>query len=326
MNKVDVSFLVITYNQEAFIAQTLQSILEQECCFDFEIIIADDFSSDATRSICLSFKEKYPDLIRLVFRESNGGVVKNWLSALRLARGKYISPIGGDDYYIDKCKTKKQYNILEGSKKCSAVFSNYKNLDQESGKVTNNYIEGELSGDCRDIFIDGLPTLIQTSLINASCFDDKYYDFMNDDMIKVDDFPNGMWVAFKGDIKFLNEYTVMYRVHDRSITQTFDKYKAWDFIKSHEYIRQKFIHLMSYEPKNMILIRGKICKYKIDYCFKYNMHNNEAYESIEYLRRMKLLSFNDRIRMFGVKHRSVIVFMKIVIYIRLKVFKIPVFE
>ena len=46
-----VSVCVITYNQEKYIAQCLQSIVDQETDFDFEIIVGDDCSTDGTREI-----------------------------------------------------------------------------------------------------------------------------------------------------------------------------------------------------------------------------------------------------------------------------------
>ena len=49
-----------TYNHERFIAQALESVLAQETDFPYRIIICDDFSTDNTRSIIMSYVEKYP--------------------------------------------------------------------------------------------------------------------------------------------------------------------------------------------------------------------------------------------------------------------------
>ena len=53
-----VSVCVVTYNQEKYVAQGLQSIVDQETDFDFEIIVGDDCSTDGTREILENFKEK----------------------------------------------------------------------------------------------------------------------------------------------------------------------------------------------------------------------------------------------------------------------------
>ena len=58
MRKTKVSVCVVTYNQEKFIEQCLQSIVDQEANFDFEVLVADDCSTDRTREIIKIFAEK----------------------------------------------------------------------------------------------------------------------------------------------------------------------------------------------------------------------------------------------------------------------------
>lgn len=58
-----VSVVVTTYNQERTIAQTLDSILAQQCDFAFELVLGEDCSTDSTRSIC----ERYAANIRTLF-------------------------------------------------------------------------------------------------------------------------------------------------------------------------------------------------------------------------------------------------------------------
>ena len=77
-SKPKVSVAVITYNQENYIGECLQSILEQVVDFDFEIIVGDDCSTDETPSIIESFTEKYPHLIRLLCQGENTGGTKNF--------------------------------------------------------------------------------------------------------------------------------------------------------------------------------------------------------------------------------------------------------
>ena len=55
-----VSVCVVTYNQEKYIRQCLQSIVDQETDFDFEVIVADDCSTDRTSCIVQEFADKYP--------------------------------------------------------------------------------------------------------------------------------------------------------------------------------------------------------------------------------------------------------------------------
>jgi glycosyltransferase involved in cell wall biosynthesis len=65
----------VTYNQHKYIADCLQSIVDQETDFEFEIIVGDDFSTDGTQEVVRSFGEKYPSLFRLFLQ----GTSKNEL-------------------------------------------------------------------------------------------------------------------------------------------------------------------------------------------------------------------------------------------------------
>ena len=69
--------LVITYNHEAYIEQTIEGILAQQCDFPIELIIGEDKSQDRTLEICLEYQKKYPQLIRIVTWHENVGVNAN---------------------------------------------------------------------------------------------------------------------------------------------------------------------------------------------------------------------------------------------------------
>lgn len=93
-----VSVCVITYNQEKYIRQCLQSIVAQETDFDFEVIVGDDCSTDSTASIVQEFAERYPKLIKTIPQKTNsGGGCGNYLTVHRAAKGDYVAHIDGDD-------------------------------------------------------------------------------------------------------------------------------------------------------------------------------------------------------------------------------------
>lgn len=53
--EIKVSICIVTYNQERFVEQALQSILNQNTNFQYEVIIGDDCSTDLTRKIIQDF-------------------------------------------------------------------------------------------------------------------------------------------------------------------------------------------------------------------------------------------------------------------------------
>lgn len=98
--KPKVSVCVMTYNQEKYIGQCLQSIVDQVTDFDFEVIVADDCSTDGTAIIVQNFVREYPSVVRAVLHEKNVGVGKNYRAAHDLARGEYVAHCDGDDLWL----------------------------------------------------------------------------------------------------------------------------------------------------------------------------------------------------------------------------------
>lgn len=118
-----VTVAIITYNQEDSISQCVESVLNQKCDFNFEIIIKEDRSTDATREIILDFYHKNPGVFRLWLCQENlwktidiGEHVRN------ACRGKYIAFLEGDDYWTDPLKLQKQVDFLEAHPECSGCF------------------------------------------------------------------------------------------------------------------------------------------------------------------------------------------------------------
>lgn len=113
MQKPLVSVVVVTYNQEKYIGQALDSILMQKVDFPIEILIGDDCSDDRTATIVRDYEKKYPSIITAFYREKNLGSTRNAYEMYLTTKGKYIANLEGDDYWIDEKKLQKQVDFLE---------------------------------------------------------------------------------------------------------------------------------------------------------------------------------------------------------------------
>lgn len=122
MNRPLLSVCLITYNHANYIKKAIESILMQKTSFDFEIIIADDCSSDGTTEIVKKYAEKYPKTIHTIIQEKNIGPAKNYLILLRAATAKYIAYLEGDDYWTDDTKLEQQISFLEANIDYSLCF------------------------------------------------------------------------------------------------------------------------------------------------------------------------------------------------------------
>lgn len=123
MNKTFLTVCIITFNQEKFIKQTLDNVLSQITDFDWNILIADDFSSDNTRKIIKEYREIYPNKIEILLQEKNVGPSQNFIDLINKPTSKYIAYLEGDDYWIDKYKLQEQTNFLEKNLNYSFVHS-----------------------------------------------------------------------------------------------------------------------------------------------------------------------------------------------------------
>jgi glycosyltransferase involved in cell wall biosynthesis len=116
-----VTVCVITFNQSSYIEKCLQSLVMQKTDFPFEIIVADDCSTDGTREIIEKFAEQYPDLIRTIFQPINTGGSRNNLEVHAAARGDYVAHLDGDDYALPG-KLQAQVEVLENDQNCTVVW------------------------------------------------------------------------------------------------------------------------------------------------------------------------------------------------------------
>jgi glycosyltransferase involved in cell wall biosynthesis len=95
-----VSVCVVTYNQNKFISECLQSIVDQKTSFSFEVLVGDDCSTDGAQDMIREFSKKYPHLIKLVLHSKNIGSTLNYLSVHNLATGDYVCECDGDDFWL----------------------------------------------------------------------------------------------------------------------------------------------------------------------------------------------------------------------------------
>lgn len=86
-----VSIIIPVYNQWEYTFSCLQSIYENTDGIEYEIIIADDVSSDDTINI-----DKYVENVKTVRNKTNKGFLLNCKNATKYAKGKYIHFLNND--------------------------------------------------------------------------------------------------------------------------------------------------------------------------------------------------------------------------------------
>ncbi len=114
VDKVYISCICITFNQEKYLERALNSILNQVTKFRFELFIHDDCSTDSTKEIILKYKNKYPNIIKDKIQKENmySQGYKITPLAVKYTVGDFICFCEGDDYWNDESKLQKQIESL----------------------------------------------------------------------------------------------------------------------------------------------------------------------------------------------------------------------
>ena len=103
MEQYECSVVIVQYNPMwEKLKRTLNSVISQKKC-DFEVIVADDGSKDTCFDKVISyFQENDFQRFQLIDSKKNCGTVKNVISGIKVATGKYVIVIApGDMLYSD---------------------------------------------------------------------------------------------------------------------------------------------------------------------------------------------------------------------------------
>jgi glycosyltransferase involved in cell wall biosynthesis len=123
--------IVLTYNHEPYIRQALDSVLAQQTDFDFEALVCEDYSTDATRQIVQEYAEAHPGKIHLLLSEKNNGAWVGFKRALEATQGEYLAFLDGDDYWTSPHKLQKQVDFMTSHPELTLSWHNFRMVDSE---------------------------------------------------------------------------------------------------------------------------------------------------------------------------------------------------
>lgn len=142
-----VSVIMITYNQETTIDEAIRSVVKQRAPFPFELIVADDASTDSTPARAAEWQRRYPDIVKLVSRKKNLGLQHNFLDAWSRCRGEYIAICEGDDHWCSSRKLQRQARWLDEHPDCGLTFHRVVNhyADSRTMSLSNPHQQSDLT-------------------------------------------------------------------------------------------------------------------------------------------------------------------------------------
>ena len=115
-----ISIIMATYNRANYIKEALDSI-KRQTFKDYEIIVADDGSTDNTKEIL----ENYGGVRYLLLE--HGGIATTRNAAVSAARGKWIAFLDSDDLWQEE-KLQKQVDYIQAHPDCRIVYTKFSNF------------------------------------------------------------------------------------------------------------------------------------------------------------------------------------------------------
>lgn len=284
-----ISVGVMAYNQEQYVRQTMDCILAQQCSYPFEIVIGDDGSADNTRGILEEYQQQHPDIIRILPKAPNKGILKNYSDIIKACAGKYIAFCHCDDLWHDPLKLQKQVSFLESNPDYGMIHTNANVYLETSDKTIldfNNTNQPNIpSGDVFEAFLTSQFFIFTVTACFTKEAIEKYVDF--DEFIKADfmyeDLPTWLALSRNVKVKYLNDSTSTYRVIQNSHSHPKEVNRKFVLLEAHYKMKMHFIkkYKLGEKLERDFEISHHIKKFELGY--KLNNYA-EAKESFNYLK------------------------------------------
>jgi glycosyltransferase involved in cell wall biosynthesis len=213
-----VTIVAVCYNQEKYVCDTLNSVLNQTYP-NIQFIIADDGSSDQSKQLISQWMAQYcPDAIFLN-HPVNQGVTKNLNSALPYIKGDFYQFIGCEDNMLPR-KIETQVNLFLAEPSADIVYSDMCLMDEngvlhEQTHYEQNYEEVPMNGDVYEelikrCFITTPTALMRTKVLLALGGDNE--------TMEINDYDFWLKASRKFQFLYHDDITMHYRVVPTSLS------------------------------------------------------------------------------------------------------------
>lgn len=221
-----VSIILPAYNCEKFIRKTIHSLINQTYS-NFELLVINDGSTDATTSIIQSFKDTR---IQLIQNEKNKGLIYTLNKGIELSKGKYIARIDADDICLPE-RLQKQVNWLEENTQIAIVATQILLIDEQD-EATGNWLldmQNTTANQIKKAMLWQNCIAHPTVLFRSEII--KKYQYSNNQKHSED---YDLWLQILADgfiIEKVPEQLVKYRVHSNSVTGAINRKRNPFFIQ-----------------------------------------------------------------------------------------------
>ncbi|GAA4281484.1 glycosyltransferase family 2 protein [Gaetbulibacter aestuarii] len=216
---IELSVLLITYNNELHIRETLDSLVQQSCDFNFEIAVGDDKSTDKTFEIIRAYATEYPGLFNIQQNRSQLGILGNLKTTLDRCNGRLIFNFDGDDIVKSKEALQKFVDTFKQKPEIGFVDSGYDRLLNEENKIIPFSNRSSIFAS-KETY-KNLIKLGQVIPVGMCFKKDLIYQYVDFDYymgqnITIEDYPILVDMVMHCDFERIEESLHIYRVHSSS--------------------------------------------------------------------------------------------------------------
>lgn len=271
-----VSVVVITYNSEDFVLETLESIKNQTYK-NIELIITDDKSKDNTIQVCqdwLSNNSKNFINSKIITTPDNSGIPANCNRGIHAAKGEWIKIIAGDDILLPNA-IEKYIQFAAQNGECEIIHAKVirmihrgNDIEKISAEKYPKTLHQEMSPEIQFNLLRFSTMVLAPTVFIKKVLLEKLNYF--DESIKLcEDWPFWLKITQQGRrFYFLNQETVLYRIHEKSVySGSENKFLVNPFHAVQKNIYKKYIR------ENINLIEKILFDSyyaTMDYFFKFN--------------------------------------------------------
>lgn len=131
---VKVSIIVPIYNAEKYLHRCVDSLLAQDFS-DYEILLIDDGSLDASSKICDDYAQKECKV--KVFHQKNSGVAAARQLGIEQAQGEYTIHVDADDW-VDAAMLKELWSKAEDTKADMVICDYFEEYQNKTKRILQN--------------------------------------------------------------------------------------------------------------------------------------------------------------------------------------------
>lgn len=252
MNNPLISVIMSVFNDENYVSEAIESILNQSYK-EFEFIIINDGSTDKTLEIIINYIKKDNRII--LIDQKNKGLTESLNIGIRKAKGKYIARMDSDDI-SHPLRFLKQIEFLEKNNDYALLGCNVVKIDENSKEIEKNTTKYKYEDICQRFKFGNCiahgSVMINKQLLGNMLEYDESFKYSQD---------YRLWAKIAKNHKIANTTEHLYhlRLHDGSISKTkLEEQAIYAGTISYEFESGEEINNMKIELKNNNNLRKKI--------------------------------------------------------------------